>query len=259
MGVDHAEPVKTFCIRIAYEGTVYAGWQRQSEAPSIQATLERAAAAVNGEPTPVLGAGRTDAGVHAQAQAARFRTTRDLDERSTPHALNAHLPDDIVVLEAFEVPHGFHPIGDATGKHYRYTFRIAPFDSPFDRAYVYRLPDALDLDAMRVAARHLRGTHDFAGFQKSGSPRPSTVRNLRQVDVRNSGEYIGLEFEADGFLYGMARNLAGNLLRVGRGSLDPAAIPVGLDARASDIAGPCLPARGLCLMRVDYPFARDGE
>ena len=112
---------------------------------------------------------------------------------------------------------------------------------------------------MQAAARRLRGTHDFAGFQKSGSPRPSTVRDLRRVDVRKSGEYIGLEFEGDGFLYGLARNLAGTLLRVGRGPLDPASIPAGLDSCDPGIAGPSLPARGLSLIRVDYPFARDGE
>jgi len=251
--------LKTFCIRVAYRGTRYAGWQRQTNALSIQAVLEAAAEAVNGEPSPVLGAGRTDAGVHARAQAARFRTPRDLDARGVPHALNAHLPDDIVVHGAQEVGEAFHPIGDAIRKHYRYTLRIAEFDSPFDRDFVHRIPDALDLAAMREAAGHLRGTHDFAAFQKSGSPRPSTVRTLHQVDVAATDEYIGLDIEGDGFLYGMARNLAGTLLRVGRAALDARAIPAGLAALDPRIAGPCLPARGLCLMRVDYPFGRDGE
>ncbi|MHC4408078.1 MAG: tRNA pseudouridine(38-40) synthase TruA [Planctomycetota bacterium] len=254
-----AQSLKTFCIRIAYDGTRYAGWQRQSSAPSIQAELERAAEEVNGEPSAVLGAGRTDAGVHARDQAARFRTSRDLDERRVPRALNAHLPEDIVVHAAREVDEGFHPIGDATAKHYRYTLRIDPFDSPFDRAFVYRVPGHLDVEAMRAAAKELRGRHDFAGFEKSGSPRPSTIRTLRRVDVEKAGAYIGLEFEGDGFLYGMARNLAGTLLRIGRADLDPAVIPAALADCDPSISGPCLPARGLCLMRVDYPFARDGE
>ncbi|MHC4938802.1 MAG: tRNA pseudouridine(38-40) synthase TruA [Planctomycetota bacterium] len=251
--------MKTFCIRLSYDGTRYAGWQRQSNAPSIQGTLEAAAEAINGEPTPVLGAGRTDAGVHARDQAARFRTPRDLDERAVPRALNAHLPGDIVVHHARQVDEGFHPIGDAVGKHYRYTLRVSEFDSPFDRAFVHRVPGPLDLDRMREAAGSLRGKHDFVAFEKAGSPRPSTVRTLRQVDVAEEGAYIGLDFEGDGFLYGMARNLAGTLLRVGRAVLDPAAIPAALAQCDPAIAGPCLPARGLCLMRVDYPFARDGE
>jgi tRNA pseudouridine38-40 synthase len=222
---------------------------------------------VNGADSPVLGAGRTDAGVHARGQAARFRTQRELDERSVPLALNRHLPDDVVVFAAQEVGEGFHPIGDATGKHYRYVIRCAEFDSPFDRPFVHRIPDALDVEAMRAAAAPLVGTHDFRAFEKSGSPRPSTVRTLRRVDVDCDGAYIGIDLAGDGFLYGMARNLAGTLLRAGRGKLDPEAVSAAFEpeARAADgdlmraVAGPCLPARGLCLMRVDYPFARDGE
>jgi len=258
-----AVSVKTFCIRIAYDGSAYSGWQRQSNAPSIQAALETAAEAVNGAVSPVLGAGRTDAGVHARGQAARFRTDRDLDAHSVPLALNRHLPDDIVVFAAQEVEAGFHPIGDAIGKHYRYTLRCSAFDSPFDRAFCYRIADTPDPAAMRAAARHLQGTHDFRAFENAGSPRPTTVRTLRRVDVAMDGAYIGLDFWGDGFLYGMARNLAGTLLRAGRGKVDPDAIPAVLRPDVGDperaVAGPCLPARGLCLMRVDYPFARDGE
>ena len=249
--------MKTFCIRVAYDGSNYAGWQVQSGVETIQGCLERAAAAINGEASSVLGAGRTDAGVHADAQAARFRTTRDLDARQVPHALNAHLPEDIVVFGAVEVDAGFHPIRDARGKHYRYTFRVGAFDSPFDRAFVYRIADRPDPGRMREAAEFLRGTHDFAGFQKSGSPRPSTVRTLRRVDVREAGEYIQVDIEGDGFLYGMARNLAGTLLRTGRGSLHPEAIPEGLRICDRAIAGPCLPAHGLRLVQVSYSF--EGE
>jgi len=249
--------LKTFCIRIAYEGTAYAGWQVQPDAATIQGCLERAAEEVNGEHSSVLGAGRTDAGVHADAQAARFRTSRAMDASRIPYALNSHLPDDIVVHGATGVDDGFHPIRDAAGKHYRYSLRVAAFDSPFDRAFVHRVTDKLDLVAMRRTANFLRGTHDFAGFEKSGSPRPSTIRSLRRVDVREAGEYIHLDFEGDGFLYGMARNLAGTLLRTGRGLLDPESIPEGLESCGRAIAGPSLPAHGLCLKQVHYLF--EGE
>ncbi|MEM8886016.1 MAG: tRNA pseudouridine(38-40) synthase TruA [Planctomycetota bacterium] len=251
--------MRTYCIRLAYDGTEYAGWQRQSNAPSIQAAVEAAAAKINGAPTDVLGAGRTDAGVHALRQAARFRTSRDISEERVPYALNTGLPDDIVVLDAMERPASFHPIGDATGKRYRYTLRRAPFDSPFDRRYVHRIDDRPDLDAMRAAAAVLEGTHDFRGFEKSGSPRPSTVRTLRRVAIRESDAYIWLEFEGDGFLYGMARNLAGSLLRVGRHKLAPDVLAAGLEAADPSVAGPCMPAAGLTLVDVAYPFARRGE
>jgi len=249
--------VKTFCIRVAYDGSAYAGWQVQNGVETIQGWLERAAEAVNGERSSVLGAGRTDAGVHADAQAARFRTTRAIEARQVPHALNAHLPDDIVVLAAAQVDAGFHPIRDAEAKHYRYTLRVAGIDSPFDRAFVYRIADQPDLAAMKRAAEFLRGTHDFAGFQKTGSPRPSTIRTLRRVDVGQAEEYIQLDFEGDGFLYGMARNLAGTLLRTGRGALDPEAIAQGIRSCDRGIAGPCLPAQGLRLIHVSYSF--EGE
>ncbi|MHC4952683.1 MAG: tRNA pseudouridine(38-40) synthase TruA [Planctomycetota bacterium] len=244
----------TFCIRIAYDGTAYAGWQIQPHAATIQGCLERAAEAVNGEPTSVLGAGRTDAGVHADAQAARFRTPRSIGERQVPNALNAHLPDDIVVHGATLVPDDFHPIRDAVAKHYRYTFRVAPFDSPFDRGFVHRLTEPPNIGTMRRAAGFLLGKHDFSGFEKSGSPRPTTVRTLRRVDVSQVDDYIQLDIEGDGFLYGMARNLAGTLLRAGQGALEPDVITPGLAARDRAIAGPCLPARGLRLRKVLYSF-----
>jgi len=252
MGLTH------FRITVAYDGTAYAGWQVQPNATTVQGVLEAAAERLNGEPTRVLGAGRTDAGVHARGQAARVSTTRALDARRLPHALNAYLPEDVVVTAAAEVPAAFHPIGDAVAKTYRYTFRCAEFDDPFDRRYVLRVEERPDPAAMRRAAAHLAGRHDFRGFEKTGSPRESTVRTLHQLDVLESGDYIHLHLVGDGFLYGMARNLAGTLLRVGQGSLDAEIIPTALAAGGGTIAGPCLPAHGLCLMRVDYE-AQDKE
>jgi tRNA pseudouridine38-40 synthase len=244
--------LRTFRITVAYDGTAYAGWQVQPHAETVQGVLERAAGRINGEPTSVLGAGRTDAGVHARGQAARFTTRRDLEARRVPHALNAYLPPDVVVTSALRVPDGFHPIGDARGKHYRYTFRLSEHADPFDRSRVLHLRDVLDPGAMRVAAGHLLGEHDFAAFEKVGSPRSTTVRTLSRLDVSSDGPYIYVDFVGNGFLYGMARNLAGTLWRVGRGRLSPESIPPGLVAREAGIAGPCLPARGLCLMQVFY-------
>lgn len=224
----------------------------QPGAVTVQGVLEAAAEELNGGGGRVLGASRTDAGVHARGQVARFLTPRDLAAPRVPHALNAHLPEDVVVVAAREVDAGFHPIRDAVAKRYRYTLRVAEFDDPFDRRFVLRIEREPDMDAMRRAARFLCGRHDFAGFQKSGSPRSGTVRELRQLDVARSGEYIHLDFVGDGFLYGMARNLAGTLLRVGQGGLDPDALPPGLASASKAIAGPCLAAHGLCLVHVGF-------
>ena len=237
---------------MAYDGTAYAGWQVQPHAVTVQGTLEQAAERLNDEPTRILGAGRTDGGVHARGQGARFTTPRDLEASRVPHALNAFLPNDIVVVGAREVPADFHPIREARAKHYRYTFRVSEFDDPFDRRYVLRVPGPLDVGAMRAAAAWLVGRHDFKGFEKAGSPRENTVRDLTRLDVVVAGDYIHVRLVANGFLYGMARNLAGTLLRAGQTALDPAAIPQHLASGSSSIAGPCLPAHGLCLMEVTY-------
>ncbi len=250
---------RTFHITVAYDGTAYGGWQVQNDVATVQGVLERAGEAVNGHPDRIMGAGRTDAGVHARAQAARFRTERDVDARRVPHALNAHLPEDVVVNGAREVSKDWHPIGEAIAKSYRYTFRVAEFDDPFRRRFVNRVSDELDVEAMRAAAVSLTGHHDFAPFEKSGSPRETTYRTLARLDVRREEDYIYLDFEGDGFLYGMARNLAGTLFRVGRGRLDPERIPSALADGDRSIAGPCLPAQGLCLMGVAYGEPAGGD
>jgi len=242
--------LRTFRLTLAYDGTAYAGWQVQPDVATVQGVLEHAAERLNGEPTSILGAGRTDAGVHARGQVARFLTGRDLGAAQVPRALNAFLPEDVVVQRADEVGADFHPIRDARRKHYRYTWRVAACDDPFDRRFVLRVAPPLDVAAMRVAAAHMTGRHDFSAFEKAGSPRDSTVRTLHRLDLTQEGDYIRLNLVANGFLYGMARNLAGTVLRVGQSRLDPEALPGRLDQR--EIAGPSLPAHGLCLVRVAY-------
>jgi tRNA pseudouridine38-40 synthase len=241
-----------FRVTLAYDGTGYAGWQVQRDLPTVQGALERAAERLNGEETRVPGASRTDSGVHARGQVCRFETRRSIDARQVPHALNAYLPPDIVALAAAEAPPGFHPVGDARGKLYRYTFRAAPFEDPFARRYALRVSRRPDVPAMRAAAKTLLGTHDFRAFQKTGSPREHTVRTLSRLDVVESGEYIHVDLLANGFLYGMARNLAGALLRVGERGLDPAVAASWLADPGPLSAWTFLPPHGLCLMQVFY-------
>jgi tRNA pseudouridine38-40 synthase len=182
----------------------------------------------------------------------RFLTRRDRPAARVPAALNSFLPEDVVVTGAFDAPEGFHPVRDARGKHYRYTFRVAAFDDPFTRRYEMRLARRPDVAAMRAAAALLTGTRDFRAFEKAGSPRESTVRTLQRLDVSESGAYIHVDLVADGFLYGMARNIAGTLLRVGERGLDAKAVASWLDAPRRGSAGPFLPPHGLCLMEVFY-------
>lgn len=242
-----------FRITVAYDGTAYAGWQVQPLRATVQGVLEGAAERLNGEATRVPGASRTDSGVHARGQACRFDSRRDLGAAEVPHALNAFLPEDIVVLSAEEAPPDFHPVRDARGKHYRYGFRVSRFEDPFTRRYALRLPHRPDVEAMRAAAGLLVGTRDFRAFEKVGSPREHTVRTLSRLDVVESGEYIHVDLVANGFLYGMARNLAGTLLRVGERGLDTATLSSWLaDPRHGCGAGPILPPHGLCLMKVFY-------
>jgi len=243
---------RVFRITVTYDGTDFAGWQVQPGERTVQGMLEASAERINGSPMRVMGSGRTDAGVHAEGQVARFETTRDLDEARVPHALNAYLPPDVVVTHAVRVDPGFHPIGDARSKHYRYSVRVGEFHDPLARRFALHSERAPNVQLMRYAAESLRGTHDFAPFEKVGSPRSSTIRTLTQLDVDPCGPYIYMHFVGTGFLYGMARNLAGTLMRVGGGVLAPEAISAGLKAGDRAIAGPCLPAHGLCLMNVDY-------
>jgi len=249
----------TFRITVAYDGTAFRGWQVQPGARTIQGALEAAAAALNRRPTRVLGAGRTDAGVHARGQAARVEIDRPIDAGRLPLALNANLPDEVVVWRAEEVPPDFHPVRDAVAKHYRYTFHVARYADPRTRRFVHRVPHAPDLGLMRRAAAHLVGRRDFAGFQKSGSPRDTTVRTLARLDLAAEGDYIHVDLVGDGFLYGMARNLAGTLLRAGQSRLDPDSLPAALASRDRSAAGPLLPARGLTLMAVLYGHDTGGD
>ena len=241
-----------FRITVAYDGTAYAGWQLQPLRATVQGVLEGAAERLNGEPTRVHGASRTDSGVHARGQACRFETRRDLTAARVPDALNAFLPEDVVVLGAEEAAADFHPVRDARGKRYRYTFRVARYEDPFTRRYSLRLERRPDVEAMRAAASRLVGTHDFRSFEKAGSPREHTVRTLSRLDVVESGEYIHVDLLANGFLYGMARNLAGSLLRVGERGLDAAVVASWLRDPQRGTAGPILPPHGLCLMQVYY-------
>ena len=241
---------------IAYDGGPFAGWQLQPDHPTVQGTLEMALSSIHGasrDEVAVVGAGRTDAGVHALGQVATYRPPNHRELPELLHGLAGLLPDSIRVVEARRLPASFHACRSATGKLYRYRIvnrRIAlPFESPW--AWLVRPP--LDVDAMREAARPLIGEHDFSAFASAGGQQETGVRTLRRLDlVEQPGGVLELDAEADGFLYRMVRNLAGFLVDVGLGRRradETAEVLASGDRRC---AGGTAPPRGLCLVRVDY-------
>ena len=249
---------RTLKLTISYDGTRFVGWQRQAEGESIQGLLEQALARFEGAPVIVHGAGRTDAGVHALGQVASVCLTCDHDTDALARGLNAQLPGDVRVLRVEDVAADFHARFSARAKTYRYVIRNAPLVSPFERSYVWHLPERLDLEAMRVAAASLVGTHDVAAFQSAGSGVTDTVRTItrsefpRDAADRDTDPPLAYEIEGDGFLRHMVRAVMGTLVEVGRGRRAPGSMEALLAGGSRADAGATAPAQGLFLVRVDY-------
>jgi tRNA pseudouridine38-40 synthase len=201
---------------------------------------------------PVVGAGRTDAGVHALGQVASFAAVAERDDRSLRMGLNSLLPPDVVCMEAGRAPAGFNACVHARGKLYRYRIMDADRRSALRDRFVFQERRRLDCAAMQAACTALVGTHDFSTFRAAGSDAATSVRTLRRVEVLRVDDEIHLEVEGEGFLRHMVRILAGTLLEVGRGYRRPEALPGILAARDRAAAGRTAPAKGLCLVRVAY-------
>ncbi len=253
--------VRVLRFTVAYDGTDYVGWQRQANGASIQALIEDALAPIEGAPITVVGAGRTDAGVHALGQVASVRLTSRLEPDAVERALNARLPPDVRVRGVAEAPPGFHARFSAVSKLYRYRIRQAPALGAFEHRYAWHVPQALDIGAMEDAARALVGRHDFASFQGSGSDVETTERTVQAIrvgeipagdDGDEQGRLVTIEVEADGFLRHMVRAIVGTLAQVGRGRWTAGDVSAALAARDRRRAGPTAPARGLFLVRVRY-------
>jgi tRNA pseudouridine38-40 synthase len=247
--------VRTLKLTVQYDGTDFVGWQRQPAGVSIQGLLEAALAPIEGGPVTVHGAGRTDAGVHALAQVASVRMTAALEAPSVARALNAVLPAAVRILSAEEADPGFHAQFSARGKVYEYRIVNAPFVSAFLHRYVWHVPQPLDLDAMRTAAGPLVGTHDFAGFQGTGSSATTTTRTLTGVDIEEGGGFdlpLVVRVSGEGFLRHMVRNIVGTLVEVGVGRWDPWRPLAIVESRDRRTAGRTAPARGLFLAAVVY-------
>jgi tRNA pseudouridine38-40 synthase len=251
-----APRARTFRGTVSYDGTAFHGWQVQAGRRTVQGEVERALEEVLGARVPVLAAGRTDAGVHADGQAISFRAATAIPPGGLAAALNARLPEDAAVLSLEEAPRGFHATRDATGKVYRYEILASRTPRPLLRRTTWRIPAPLDAARMRRAARLLVGRRDFRSFRATPGPgedRGTTVRRLRRISIRRRGESIVLEFEGEGFLRHMVRTIVGTLVQVGRGAWEPARVGEALRARDRRAAGPTAPARGLRLVSVSYP------
>ncbi len=230
----------------------FAGWQVQPRRETVQGILEERIARILQEPVRIAGAGRTDAGVHARGQVANFLTASRIPVQGLLRGLNARLPVDVAVMQAEETAESFHARADARGKEYLYRISRAGVVSPFDAPFVAPVHSRLDVEAMRRAARHVLGTHDFTSFCPADSEIEDKVRSLTVSDVTESGAEVLYRVVGNGFLRHMVRTIAGTLLLVGRGRLDAGAIPLILKARDRRQAGPVSPARGLVLERVIY-------
>jgi tRNA pseudouridine38-40 synthase len=252
--------VPTCLLTIAYDGTRYAGWQRQAGEDTIQERLERAFATIFGQRVPVEGAGRTDAGVHAIAQAASVALPRPFPLERLVLALNGNLPDDIAVRTARPVADGFHARFAACGKRYVYRCVISRVRPALGRAYYHWVRRPVDREAMAAASRCLVGRHDFAAFASNpGYPRRhGTVRTIQHLHLWRRPWGIDFAVQGDGFLYNMVRAIAGTLLDVGTGRLRPVDVAEILGSRDRRRGGPVAPACGLYLLAVLYHRGRDG-
>jgi tRNA pseudouridine38-40 synthase len=244
-------------LTLSYDGSDFYGWQTQPGFRTVQETLEGAIAALTGEQRIRANAsGRTDAGVHALGQVVNYYTIATHSPPVIVRAVNAHLPADVVVREAADVPQSFDANRDARRKLYRYVIHDGPVPDPFLRRYQCHLRYRIDVAAMRRAAEPLLGRHDFHSFETAWPNRMSSVRTVTRLAINRLGDWVWLDVEADGFLYNMVRAIAGTLINVGRGYWPESRVAEILQAEDRTQAGPTAPAQGLFLVRVTYdrPF-----
>jgi tRNA pseudouridine38-40 synthase len=238
---------------LEYDGTGLAGWQRQADRPTIQSHLENALSRLLNEPIRTLGAGRTDAGVHALGQVANFTTSSARSLETIVRGGNALLPAQISIRSAQEVFSGFNARYNALWKTYDYDLSILPYRPALNRFRVWHLGPGLDLQAMEAALTILAGVHDFAAFQSTGTAVQTTIRHMRSTELTSPEPgMIRISLTANGFLRHQVRAIAGTMEMVGRGRMTPKDVQAILASRDRGQAGPTAPAQGLCLREVVY-------
>lgn len=244
--------MKRVKLIVAYDGTAYCGWQVQTNGPTIEGELNAALTILTGENIQVIGASRTDAGVHGLCNVAVFDTESPIPGEKFSYALNQRLPEDIRVRDSEEVAPDFHPRHQASRKTYAYRILNAEFPDPTKRLYTHFTYHKMDVSQMQKAAEYFVGEHDFKSFCSPAATVESTVRTIYKCQVSKEGELITIEVQGNGFLYNMVRIMAGTLMEVGCGRMLPEQIPDILKQKDRNAAGPTAPAKGLCLVKYEY-------
>lgn len=246
-------------LTIAYDGTSYSGWQRQEGCMTVEETVAYAIEKLTGVKPELIGASRTDAGVHALGNVAVFDTDSPIPGEKFSYALNPYLPDDIRIMESDEVPETFHPRFDAHRKRYEYRIVTGGVCSPLDVRYAAHVRWPLDIDAMNRMAQYAVGTHDFTSFCAAGAQVKTKVRTISSIAVTNQGGMIVIAVTGDGFLYNMVRILAGTLIQAGLHRIEPETMQAIIEGKDRALAGPTAPANGLRLCKIWYEDDGDAE
>ena len=245
--------MKRIKLTVAYDGTNYCGWQIQPNGITIEEILNKKLSRLTGEEIRVIGASRTDSGVHALGNVAVFDTETTIPPDRLAYALNQRMPEDIVIVKSEEVPADWHPRYCDTVKTYEYLILNAKIPDPTRRLTTYFVSYDLDLQKMRRAAGYLSGEHDFASFCNVRTNVEDTVRTIYELDILENGEEITIRIRGNGFLYNMVRFIVGTLLRVGRGFYTPEQVKDILEAKDRQAAGVTAPPHGLRLIGIEYP------
>ena len=240
-------------IFVAYDGTNYCGWQIQPNGITIEEKLNKALNRLTGEDIRVIGASRTDSGVHALGNVAVFDTESPIPPERFSYALNQRLPEDIVVVKSDEVPLDWHPrYQDNISKTYEYHIYNAQMPNPLKTRYCTFVSFPLDIGAMREGAKYLIGAHDFVSFCNVRTDVEDTVRTIYSLDILPVGDEITIRIQGNGFLYNMVRIIVGTLVRVGRGGYTPEQVQEILEAKNRKAAGVTAPPQGLFLVGIEY-------
>jgi tRNA pseudouridine38-40 synthase len=247
-------PPRKLALIVEYEGTRYNGFQFQIGVPTIQGDIEHALAKLTGERIRIVGAGRTDAGVHAKGQVVSFSSFSTLSLQTLIRALNFYLRPDIAVKAAYEMGNSFDARRDAVSREYRYQILNGPTPSPLQQKFTYFVHGALGTDAMNQACQCLVGSHDFASF--TGPTNLRTVREVYRAEVSREGELVVFDLVANSFLRKQVRCTVGTMIRVGLGRLTVEEFQEIMQAKTPGLAAPVVPPYGLCLMKVNYPESK---
>ncbi|MEF2594933.1 MAG: tRNA pseudouridine(38-40) synthase TruA [Lachnospiraceae bacterium] len=245
--------MKRVKIIVAYDGTNYCGWQVQPNGITIESVLNHHLSELLGEEIHVIGASRTDSGVHADGNVAVFDTSARMPAERISYALNTRLPQDIRIQDSCEVPSDFHPRFQRTVKTYEYRICNRKFPDPCSRLYSLFYYWELDVEQMKKAAAYLVGEHDFTSFCTKKEEVTNCVRTIYSLDIEKTGDQIVIRIRGNGFLYNMVRIITGTLLRVGGGLIKPEQIPEILAAQDRSAAAETAPAHGLKLVKIEYP------